>query len=48
MEEKRQMEIEITKISQSDELLKKTMFHCWNIESKMNKGKIFASNDSIL
>ena len=42
------MEIEIVKISQSDELLKKTMFHCWGIESKMNKGKIFASNDSIL
>lgn len=42
------MEIEITKINQSDELLKKTMFHCWGIESKMNKKKIFASNDSIL
>ena len=42
------MEIEITKINQSDELLKKTMLHCWGIESKMNKSKIFASNDSIL
>lgn len=42
------MEIEIVKIAQTDDMFKKTMLHCWGIESKMNKKKIFASNDSIL
>ena len=42
------MTIGIIKVPIGDELLKQTMKHCWGIESKMNKGKIFASNDSIL
>lgn len=42
------MKIKIHKIEQTDDLLKKTLFHCWGVESKMNKGKLFACNDSIL
>ena len=42
------MKIEIIKIEQSEEMLRRTMEHCWGVKSKMNKGKIFASNDSIL
>jgi hypothetical protein len=40
--------IEIYKVEQTDELLKKTLKHCWNVDSKMSKSKLFASNDSIL
>ena len=42
------MEIEIRKITQTDEMLRKTLLHCWGVPSKMNMGKFFASNDSIL
>ena len=42
------MKIEIVKITQSDDMLRRTLKHCWGVKSKMNKGKIFASNDSIL
>ena len=40
--------IEIYKVEQTDKLLKKTLQHCWNVDSKMSKSKLFASNDSIL
>jgi hypothetical protein len=40
--------IEVIKIEQNDDLLKRTMKHCWNVDSKMGKKKLFASNDSIL
>lgn len=42
------MIISIVKNLQSDGLLAMTFEHCWGIKSKMNKEKIFASNDSIL
>lgn len=42
------IEIFIIKQQNNDDLLSKTMKHCWGVESKMNKAKIFASNDSIL
>lgn len=42
------MKIEIVKITQSDEMLRRTLEHCWGVKSKMNKRKIFACNDSIL
>jgi hypothetical protein len=42
------MTIGIIKVPIGDELLKQTMKHCWGIESKMNKTKLFACNDSIL
>lgn len=42
------MKIEIVKIEQSDEMLKRVLQHCWGVDSKMNKGKLFACNDSIL
>lgn len=42
------MEIEIKKITQTDEMLRKTLLHCWGVPSKMNMSKFFASNDSIL
>jgi hypothetical protein len=42
------MQIEIVNIEQSDEMLRRTMEHCWGVKSKMNKARIFASNDSIL
>lgn len=42
------MKIEIRKIEESDSLLAMVLEHCWGVKSKMNKGKIFASNDSIL
>ena len=29
-------------------MLRKTLLHCWGVPSKMNMGKFFASNDSIL
>lgn len=41
-------EIKVYKMGDSDFFLSKTMLHCWNIKSKMNRKKIFASNDSIL
>ena len=42
------MNIKITKIEQTEEMLKETMLHCWGVESKMNKSRLFACNDSIL
>lgn len=42
------MKIEIVKIEQSDEMMQRTLQHCWGVESKMNKRKIYACNDSIL
>ncbi len=42
------MKIEIYKITETDEMLKKLLKHCWNVDSKMSKAKLFASNDSIL
>ena len=42
------MKVEIIKIEQSDEMLRRVMLHCWGVKSKMNKGKLFACNDSIL
>lgn len=42
------MNIKITKIEQTEEMLKETMRHCWGVESKMNKSRLFACNDSIL
>lgn len=42
------MQIEIIKIEQTDEMLWKTMEHCWGVKSKKNKGRIFACNDSML
>lgn len=41
-------EIKVYKMGDSDFFLSKTMLHCWNVKSKMNRKKIFASNDSIL
>lgn len=40
--------IEMYKVQESDALLKKLLKHCWNVDSKMSKAKLFASNDSIL
>ena len=42
------MKIEIYKITETDEMLKKLLKHCWGVDSKMSKAKLFASNDSIL
>ena len=42
------MNIKIHKIEQTEEMLKETMRHCWGVESKMNKSRLFACNDSIL
>lgn len=42
------MDIEIMKIKESDEMLKRVMKHCWGVESRMNKKRLFACNDSIL
>lgn len=42
------MKIEVYKITETDEMLKKLLKHCWNVDSKMSKAKFFASNDSIL
>lgn len=42
------MEIEIIKITQLDDLLRKTLKHCWGVESKMSKKRLYMSNDSIL
>ena len=42
------MNIEITKIKQTEDMLKEVMRHCWGVESKMNKSRLFACNDSIL
>ena len=41
------MNIEIIKITQHDELLRRTLKHCWGVESKMSKSRLFMSNDSI-
>ena len=41
-------EIEVFKIEQADDMLYKTLLHCWGVKSKMNKSKFFACNDSIL
>jgi hypothetical protein len=40
--------IEVIKIEQSDDMLKRTMKHCWGVDSTMTKKRLFASNDSIL
>ena len=40
--------IELYKMEQGDAFLKKLLKHCWNVDSKMSKNKLFASNDSIL
>lgn len=40
--------IEMYKVQESDAFLKKLLKHCWNVDSKMSKTKLFASNDSIL
>ena len=42
------MNIKITKIQQTEDMLKEVMLHCWGVESKMNKSRLFACNDSIL
>ena len=42
------MQIEIHKIHATDEMLKRTMAHCWGVKSKGNKSRLFACNDSIL
>lgn len=42
------MEIEIIKIEQMDDVLKRVFKHIWGVDSKMNRKKLFASNDSIL
>lgn len=42
------MEIEIIKIDQMDDVLKRVFKHIWGVDSKMNRKKLFASNDSIL
>lgn len=42
------MKIEIVKIVQTDEMLRRTFEHCWGVKSKMNKRRIYACNDSIL
>lgn len=42
------MKIDVVKIEKTDEMLKRTMAHCWGVDSKMNKAKLFACNDSIL
>ena len=41
-------EIKVYRMGDSDFFLSKTILHCWNVKSKMNRKKIFASNDSIL
>lgn len=41
------MEIEIVKISESSEMLKRTLKHCWGVDSKMNTAALFACSDSI-
>lgn len=40
--------IEMYKVQESDAFLKKLLKHCWGVDSKMSKAKLFASNDSIL
>ena len=40
--------IEMYKVQESDTFLKKLLKHCWGVDSKMSKAKLFASNDSIL
>lgn len=42
------MNIEIFKIEQTEDMLRRTLKHCWGVQSKMNKSKLFACNDSIL
>lgn len=42
------MNIKIIKIEQTEDMLKEVMRHCWGVESKMNKARLFACNDSIL
>lgn len=42
------MKIEVIKNEMSNQILQKTLKHCWNVDSSMNMGKLFACNDSIL
>jgi hypothetical protein len=42
------MKVDVVKIEKTDEMLKRTMAHCWGVDSKMNMAKLFACNDSIL
>lgn len=41
------MEIEIIKVEQTDELLKRTLQHCWGAKGNLPKRKLFACSDSI-
>lgn len=42
------MKIEVIKNEMSNQILQKTLKHCWNVDSSMNMNKLFACNDSIL
>lgn len=41
------MKIEIIKVTQTDELLKRTLQHCWGAKGNLPKRKLFACSDSI-
>lgn len=41
-------EIKVYRTDDSDFFYKKTLLHCWNVKSKMDRKKLFASNDSTL
>ena len=47
MEDER-FEIELVKLQECDSVLARTMKHCWGVDSKMDKKRLFACNDSIL
>lgn len=40
-------DIEIVKVAQTDELLKRTLQHCWGAKGNLPKKKLFACSDSI-
>lgn len=42
------MEVEVVKITDTDEMLKRVLKQCWNVDMKLSKKKLFACSDSIL
>jgi hypothetical protein len=42
------MKVEVVKIKETDEMLKKTLEQCWNVDMKVSKKRLYACSDSIL
>lgn len=42
------MEVEVIKMTQTEDMLKRTLKQCWNVDMKLSKKKLFACSDSIL